>query len=74
MPIEETGLKRSADISDTIRIYLIITKGGDSISVVPAEVHMEAFVRGGSREAILDANMKIDRCLRAGAMAMGAKV
>ena len=35
---------------------------------------METFVRGGSREAILDANMKVDRCLKAGAMAMGAEV
>jgi amidohydrolase len=59
---------------DTIRIHPIITKGGDAVSVVPAEVHMETFVRGGSREAILDANMKVDRCLRAGAMAMGAQV
>jgi amidohydrolase len=59
---------------DTIRIHPIITKGGDAVSVVPAEVTMETFVRGGSLEAILDANMKIDRCLRAGAMAMGAEV
>jgi amidohydrolase len=59
---------------DTIRIHPIITKGGDAVSVVPAEVHMETFVRGGSREAILDANMKVDRCLKAGAMAMGAEV
>ena len=36
--------------------------------------HYGNFVRGGSREAILDANMKVDRCLRAGAMAMGAEV
>jgi hypothetical protein len=35
---------------------------------------MEAFVRGGSREAILDANMKVDSCVCAGAMAMGAAV
>ncbi len=59
---------------DTIRIHPIITKGGDAVSVVPAEVTMETFVRGGSLEAILDANLKIDRCLRAGAMAMGAEV
>ena len=59
---------------DTIRIHPIITKGGDAVSVVPAEVRMETFVRGGSPEAILDANMKVDRCLRAGAMAMGAEV
>src|SRR6059058_3663702 len=59
---------------DTIRIHPIITKGGDAVSVVPAEVTMETFVRGGSREAIIDANIKVDRCLRAGAMAMGAEV
>src|SRR5438067_7425640 len=59
---------------DTIRIHPIITKGGDAVSVVPAEVHMETFVRGGSRDAIIDANLKVDRCLRAGAMAMGAEV
>ena len=59
---------------DTIRIHPIITKGGDAVSVVPALVTMETFVRGGSLEAIVDANMKVDRCLRAGAMAMGADV
>ena len=59
---------------DTVRIHPIITKGGDAVSVVPAEVTIETFVRGGSREAIIDANMKVDRCLRAGAMAMGAEV
>src|SRR3984893_18574045 len=32
---------------DTIRIHPIITKGGDAVSVVPAEVTMETFVRGG---------------------------
>jgi amidohydrolase len=59
---------------DTIRIHPIITKGGDAVSVVPAEVTMETFVRGGSLKAILDANRKVDRCLKAGAMAMGAEV
>ena len=59
---------------DTIRIHPIITKGGDAVSVVPAEVTMETFVRGGSLEAIVDANRKVDRCLRAGAMAVGAEV
>jgi amidohydrolase len=59
---------------DTVRIHPIITKGGDAVSVVPAEVTMETFVRAGSLEAIVDANMKVDRCLRAGALAMGAEV
>src|SRR5580692_2880530 len=59
---------------DTIRIHPIITKGGDAVSVIPADVTMETFVRGGSLAAITDANLKVDRCLRAGAMAMGAEV
>ena len=59
---------------DTVRIHPIITKGGDAVSVVPAEVTMETFVRAGSLEAILDANSKVDRALRAGAMAIGAEV
>ena len=35
---------------------------------------METFVRGKTLDAIMDANRKVDRALRAGAMAMGATV
>lgn len=59
---------------DAIRIHPVITKGGDLVNVIPAEVCMETYVRGRTAEAILDANMKVDRALRAGAMAVGAKV
>ncbi len=59
---------------DTIRVHPIITKGGDSVSAVPAEVIVETHVRGKTHEAVLDANQKVDRCLRAGAMAIGATV
>ncbi len=59
---------------DTIRIHPIITRGGDVVNAVPADVRMETFVRGKTIEAILDANQKVDRALRAGAMAIGAKV
>lgn len=59
---------------DAIRVHPVITKGGDLVNVVPAEVRMETYVRGRTAEAILDANAKVDRALRAGALAMGAKV
>ena len=59
---------------DAIRVHPIITKGGDLVNVVPADVRMETFVRGKTNEAILDANSKIDRAFRAGTMAIGAKV
>jgi amidohydrolase len=59
---------------DTVRVHPIITHGGDLVNVVPADVRMETYVRGKTTEAIQDANMKVDRALRAGAMAVGAKV
>ena len=59
---------------DAIRVHPVITKGGDLVNVVPAEVRMETYVRGRTAEAILDANAKVDRALRAGAMALGATV
>jgi len=59
---------------DTIRVHPIITKGGDAVNIVPADVRMETFVRGKTLEAIKDANEKVDRALRAGALAVGGKV
>ena len=60
--------------NDTVRVHPIITRGGEAVSAVPADVRMETFVRGKTVDAILDANQKVDRALRAGAMAVGAKV
>lgn len=59
---------------DHIRVHPILTRGGLAINVVPADVRLETFVRGSTYEAIADADAKIDRALRAGAMAMGAGV
>lgn len=59
---------------DSIRIHPIITKGGTVVSSVPADVRMETFVRGASIEAYTAAAEKVDRALRAGAMAVGASV
>ncbi|MDE0213681.1 MAG: amidohydrolase [Deltaproteobacteria bacterium] len=59
---------------DTIRIHPIITRGGDAVSVVPAEVTLETFIRGKTLEGILDANRKVDNALRGAAMAVGASV
>jgi metal-dependent amidase/aminoacylase/carboxypeptidase family protein len=59
---------------DAIRVHPIITRGGELVNVVPADVRLETFVRGKTNEAIMDANSKVDRALRAGAMAIGARV
>lgn len=59
---------------DSIRVHPIITKGGEAVSAVPADVRMETFVRGRTLEALMDANTKVDRALKAGALAVGAQV
>jgi amidohydrolase len=59
---------------DTIRVHPIITHGGSQVNVIPGEARLETYVRGRTVEAILDANKKVDRAFRAGALALGAKV
>jgi amidohydrolase len=57
---------------DHVRVHPIVTHGGTTINVVPADVRLETFVRGASFEAINDAASKVDRALKAGALAVGA--
>lgn len=59
---------------DHIRVHPIITKGGELVNVIPADVRIETYVRGANVEAIVAAAKVVDRCLQAGAMAMGATV
>jgi amidohydrolase len=59
---------------DSIRVHPIITHGGSQVNVIPADVRIETYVRGKTVEAILDANVRVDRALKAGALALGAQV
>ncbi len=68
------ALRETFQERDTIRVHPVITQGGRQVNVIPGEVHLETYVRGKSVQAIMDANAKVDRALRAGALAMGAQV
>jgi amidohydrolase len=57
---------------DHIRVHPIITHGGSSINVVPADVRVETFVRGSTLDTIAAAAHKIDRAAKSGAFAVGA--
>jgi amidohydrolase len=59
---------------DYIRVHPIITKGGEIVNNVPADVQIESYVRGKTIEAIQNANKKVNNSLRAGALAVGAEV
>jgi amidohydrolase len=58
---------------DHIRVHPIITKGGDIVNIVPADVRLESYVRGSNTEAILKASEKVNRAFRSGADAVGAE-
>ena len=68
------ALRETFPDADCTRVHPIITRGGDIVNVIPHEVTMETFVRGANLEAIARAEAKVDRALRAGAMALGASV
>jgi len=57
---------------DHIRVHPILTRGGDAVNVIPADVRMESFVRGRTIRGMQDASKKVDRAIQAGAMAVGA--
>ena len=59
---------------DTIRVHPIITHGGSQVNVIPADVRLETYVRGRTVEAILEAEKRVDRAFKAGALALGARV
>jgi amidohydrolase len=60
--------------ADTVRIHPILTRGGDLVNVVPSDVRMETFVRARTAAAIEEADAKLNRSLRAGAIAVGGQV
>jgi amidohydrolase len=59
---------------DHIRVHPILTRGGETVNIVPRVATMETFVRGATIEPILAANAKVDRALRGAALAIGAGV
>ena len=59
---------------DCVRIHPILTKAGDIVNIVPAEVKMETYVRARTTQAMLDAAAKVDRALKGAAIASGCTV
>ena len=59
---------------ETARIHGIITKGGEVVSAVPADVRLEWRARSSTPEDLVRNSARVDRCFKAGALAVGAKV
>ena len=59
---------------DTVRIHGIITKGGEAVNAVPADVKLEWRVRSSTPQMVVKNSGVVDRCFKAGALAVGAQV
>ena len=59
---------------DTVRIHGIMTRGGEAVNAVPSDVRLEWRVRSGSPKAVVANSAIVDRCFKAGALAVGANV
>lgn len=67
------SLRETFRDQDSIRFHPIITKGGDLVNSVPADIRIESYIRAKTMNAIDQTNDKIDQALKAGAMAIGAQ-
>lgn len=65
------ALRETFRDEDHVRIHPIITKGGDMVNTVPADVRMESYVRAASLDALADANAKVNRAIRGVSYALG---
>lgn len=59
---------------DVVRSHGVMTNGGEAVNAVPDNVILEWRIRSGNSDALLENSAKIDRCFKAGALALGAKV
>lgn len=67
------ALRETFREQDVVRVHPIITKGGDLVNCVPADVRMETYIRAKTMKAIEETHGKVDRALIAGGDAIGAK-
>lgn len=67
------ALRETFRDQDIVRVHPIITKGGDLVNIVPADVRMETYVRAKTMPAIDATYGKVTRALKAGGDAVGAE-
>ena len=68
------ALRETFRDEDTVRVHGIITSGGVAANAVPAEVSYEGRVRGRSIEIVDETAARVERCYKAGALAVGGEV
>ncbi|MDA3733034.1 amidohydrolase [Niameybacter massiliensis] len=67
-------LRETFKEEDAIRVHFMLVEGGQSVNTIPERTTLDMYIRGKSVEAIMNANEKVDRALRAGGLAIGCDV
>ena len=68
------ALRETHKADDTVRVHGIMTRGGEAVSAVPSDVRLEWRVRSSTPKVVVANSVAVDRCFRAGALAVGASV
>lgn len=63
-------LRETFRAEDAIRVHFILQEGGQTVNTVPARTQLEMYVRAKTVDAIFETNAKVNRALRAGALAI----
>lgn len=67
------ALRETFRDGDIVRVHPIITKGGDLVNIVPADVRLETYVRAKTMAAIEGTYGKVSRAFKAGGDSIGAE-
>ena len=59
---------------DTVRVHSFVSEGANAVNVIADKMTMEFSVRGKNIPALLNANAKVDRAIRAACVATGCGV
>lgn len=68
------ALRETFEDGKTMRVHWVLTRAGDELNAIPAQVNMEVRVRANVPELVAELDNKVNRCLRAGALAVGGQV
>lgn len=68
------ALRETLQEKDTVRFHPILLGAKCAVNVIPDEMQIESFVRGGNHRAIKEENRKFNRALAGAALAIGCEV
>ena len=63
-------LRETFRAEDAVRVHFIMQEGGQTVNTVPSRTQLEMYVRAKTVDAIFETNEKVNRALRAGALAI----